>query len=357
MTLLISTCGTSLLSNLAYEDERKWLTSIANETDGDDRAYGFIARIEHELALQPREAYRRLSAEFNSIQATRAQLPGQRQHLLIHTDTFLGREAARLVSGMVTSSGEGVQLLTVPGLRTNNLASFRLALPELSRELDASYITPFKQTRIPIAFNLTGGFKALLAYLQAFAMLHGLPSYLLFEGAPEAMEIPALPIRLDDEGLLRNQLERFRRLDVGYTLPAREHLSAPRTLFADLGGDLDLTEWGTLIWSRLRVRALGNGPLESLSTKLRVAPALTNSFNDYEPNRRAQANAALDALACHLDTGKPLLKSVTFKQFTSPLEPAMTHALYAWNDGEAGRIMLTREGESYTAYKLRDHLG
>ena len=357
MTLLISTCGTSLLTNLAYEDERKWLTSIANEIDGDDRVYGFIARIEHELALQPREAYRRLSAEFNGIEATRTHLPGQRQHLLVHTDTFVGREAARLVSGMIAASSEGVQLLTVPDLRTNNLTSFRLALPQLSRELDASYITPFKQARIPVAFNLTGGFKSLLAYLQAFAMLHGLPSYLLFEGAPEAMEIPALPIRLDDEGLLRDQLERFRRLDVGYTLPAREHLSAPRTLFADLGGDLDLTEWGTLIWSRLRVRALGDGPLPSLSPKLRIAPSLASSFRDFESSRRAKANEALDALACHLDTGKPLLKSVTFKQFTSPLEPAMTHELYAWSDGSAGRIMLTRERDTYTAYKLRDHLG
>ncbi|NQW63860.1 MAG: hypothetical protein HQ461_13595 [Deltaproteobacteria bacterium] len=356
MTLLISTCGTSLLSNLAYEDERKWLTSIANETDGDDRAYGFIARIEHELALQPKDAYRRLSAEFNSIQATRAQLPGQRQHLLIHTDTFLGREAARLVSGMVTASGEGVQLLTVSDLRTNNLASFRLALPELSRALDTSYITPFKQARIPVAFNLTGGFKSLLAYLQAFAMLHGLPSYLLFEGATEAMEIPALPIRLDEEGLISDQLERFRRLAVAYPIRAQDHLSAPRTLFADVGGDLELTEWGTLIWSRLRVRALGNGPGAPLSLKLKLAPELRATFEAFDAALQADANSALDALSHHLDTGRPLLKSVTLKQFTSPEEPKMTHELYAWNHGAAGRLMLTRNGDTYTAYKLRTHL-
>jgi putative CRISPR-associated protein (TIGR02619 family) len=356
MTLLISTCGTSILTNLAAGDERSWLTSIANEPDGDDRAYSFIARIEATLARTDADQFPRLSAEFAGVRSLRTQLPGRLDHLLVHTDTFIGREAARLVGSLLSAQGENVQLLTAPGLRTSRLADFRLALPDLTRTLDESYLTPFERARLPVAFNLTGGFKSLLAYLQTFATLHGLPSFLLFEGAAEAMQIPALPVRLDEEGLLRDHLDRFRRLSLGYPLRATDHPQLPPTLFADLDGELLLTEWGELVWSRLRKQALSDGPLPPLSPRLALDPALAATFAGFPPERRAQANESLDALSAHLDTGRPLLKSMTFKQFTSPQEPRMTHELYAWNDGDAGRLMIELRNGTYLVYKLRSHL-
>jgi hypothetical protein len=54
-----------------------------------------------------------------------------------------------------------------------------------------------------VVFNLTGGFKSLNGYLQTVAMISADRCAFLFEGAPELMEIPRLPVRLaeiDEQG-------------------------------------------------------------------------------------------------------------------------------------------------------------
>src|SRR5690606_8723313 len=77
---------------------------------------------------------RKMSAELNGIGAVIERYkPKQLFHVLIHTDTALGKATAGLVQDVL---GKQPLLVSAGGLRTNSLASFRTALAELTRDLD-----------------------------------------------------------------------------------------------------------------------------------------------------------------------------------------------------------------------------
>ena len=76
-----------------------------------------------------------MSAEWNSIDAViNRWKPRQVTHIIIHTDTATGKATAELVK---ESLGDPTTfLMSAGGLRTDNLASFRTALADLTKDLD-----------------------------------------------------------------------------------------------------------------------------------------------------------------------------------------------------------------------------
>ncbi|NJM90821.1 MAG: hypothetical protein HC863_00565 [Myxococcales bacterium] len=108
--LLVSTCGTSLLTNGASADDRAWLTKIANEVEVDAaRLMPIVEERRKSLEAADAPTRRKMSAELNGIGAVLDRYgPKQRFHLLIHTDTALGKATADLVQealGNQTSLG------------------------------------------------------------------------------------------------------------------------------------------------------------------------------------------------------------------------------------------------------------
>ena len=173
--LLVSTCGTSVLTNEADPEERKWLTGIANEAtlsqlDEERLALLVAKRKDRLLTGDPRS--RRLSAELSSIDAILDKWHTHRvQHLLLHTDTAAGQAAAHIVEAVLQKDGSMVELLTAPGLRTNDFPSFREALADVTKQLEER-VPGYRQKGWTTLFNLTGGFKSVNAYLQALGMLY-----------------------------------------------------------------------------------------------------------------------------------------------------------------------------------------
>ena len=82
-----------------------------------------------------------------------------------------------------------MRLQTAAGLRTSSLAGFRAATAELAGALAAEL--PARRARgEEIVFNLTGGFKALHAVVQAMGARFADRVVCLFEGTDELLEIP-----------------------------------------------------------------------------------------------------------------------------------------------------------------------
>lgn len=353
--LLVSTCGTSLLTNGASDDDRLWLTQIANDVGVDStRLTSIVDERRAGLRAADGPTRRRMSAELNGIGAVLDRYkPRQLSHLLVHTDTAPGKATADLVQEAL---GNQTSLVSAGGLRTNDLVSFRAALADLTRQLDA-LVRSYHEQRWFVVFNLTGGFKSLNGYLQTLAMISADRCVFLFEGAPELMEIPRLPVRLSEIGDLREHAALFRRLGVGYIVRADDAKGAPDSLLMEVDGEVTTSVLGDVAWARHRATLFAEKLLSPLSTKVRVADAVQKVFAGLEAAHKVQVNEALDEFSAYVDHGRTLPKSRTFKKLRGDPVPGSTHELYAWSDGAAGRLFGHYDaGGAFVFDRLAGHL-
>jgi len=353
--LLVTTCGTSLLTNSACSEDRDWLTKVANDVEVDPARLTPIIKARREGLKAADEPTRRImSAELNGVGAFMDRYqPKQVFHLLVHTDTTLGKETAELVQEAL---GNQTSLLSASGLRTNNLASFREAIAALTSDLDKQ-VESFRDQGWFVVFNLTGGFKSLNGYLQTLAMISADRCVFLFEGAPELMEIPRLPVRLVELEELRKYDSLFRRLAVGYAVRAIDAKGVPDSLLMELDGEVTTSVLGDVAWARQRTTLFAEKLLQPLSKKVRVANVVQKEFAMLERAQKIQVNEALDEFSAHIDNGRELRKSRKFQKLRSDPVPGSTHELYAWSDGATGRLFgHYDDGGTFVFDQLTGHL-
>lgn len=353
--LLVSTCGTSLLTNAASDADRRWLTQIANDIEVDSpRLTSIVDERRDRLKTADEPTRRKMSAELNGIGAVLDRYkPKQIFHLLVHTDTGPGKATAELAQEAL---GNQTALVSAGGLRTNDLSSFRAALADLTKEIDA-LVQPYRAQGWFVVFNLTGGFKSLNGYLQTLAMISADRCVFLFEGAPELMEIPRLPVRLAELEELREHAMIFRRLAVGYTVSADAANGAPESLLMELDGEVATSVLGDLAWARQRATLFAERLQPPLSGKVRVADNVQKAFVGLEAVQKVQVNEALDEFSAYVDHGRTLLRSRAFKKLQGDPVPGSTHELYAWSDGATGRLFGHYEADGVFVFDcLKGHL-
>jgi putative CRISPR-associated protein (TIGR02619 family) len=352
--LLLTTCGTSLLTNGASKDDSAWLKKVANDVEVDAARITSLVDDRRKRLNTANELTRReMSAELNGIAAVLDRYkPRQLFHLLVHTDTAPGKATADLLQEAL---GNHTLLVSASGLRTNDLASFRTALADLTRQLDA-LVRSYREQGWFVVFNLTGGFKPLSGYLQTLAMISADRCVFLFEGMP-LMEIPQLPVRLSEIDELREHAALFRRLAVGYTVRADEAKGAPDSLLMEVDGEVTTSVLGDVAWARHRAALFAEKLLSPLSTKVRVADAVQKVFAGLEAAQKVQVNEALDEFCAYVDHGRALPKSRTFKKLQGDPVPGSTHELYAWSDGATGRLFGHYDaGGAFVFDRLAGHL-
>lgn len=334
--VLVSTCGTSLLTNGASTEDRAWITKVANDIEVDvARLTSIVDARRKDLKAADEPTRRKMSAELNGIGAVLERYkPSQLLHVLVHTDTALGKATAALVQAVL---GDRTSLVSAGGLRTNDLASFRAALADLTKDLD-EIVQDSRARGWVVVFNLTGGFKSLNGYLQTVGMISADRTVVLFEGAPELMEIPRLPVRLAELEELREHAMIFRRLAVGYAVRVDAIKGAPDSLIMELDGEVTTSVLGEVAWARHRATLFGEKIQPPLSSKVRVADAIQKIFSGLEPRQKVQVNEAFDEFCAYVDRGRPLPKSRTFKKLQGDPVAGSTHELYAWSDGATGRL-------------------
>lgn len=189
-----------------------------------------------------------------------------------------------------------------------------------------------------VVFNLTGGFKSLNGYLQTLAMTLADRYVFIFEGAPELMEIPWLPVRLAELEELREHAMIFRRLAVGYVVKVNAAKGAPDSLLMEVDGEVTTSVLGDVAWTRHRGTLFAEKLQSLLSNKVRVADEVQKVFAGLEAAQKVQVNEALDEFCANVDHGRTLPKSRTFKKLQGDPVPGSTHELYAWSDGATGRL-------------------
>lgn len=362
--VLFSTCGTSVLTNLAPKD-RGWLWGIANKTEPDlsgeekQKLAGIVDQAQSKLADADAAEQRKLSAELNGIHAVLEKWnPRIIKHRLLHTDTYIGRQAMELIRSKLEKEKLGDACpMTAPGLRTDSQLNFRGAISKLTKEL-VPELKGWKEKDYTIIFNLTGGFKSLNAYIQALGSFYADRCVFLFEAkTSELMEIPRLPARLDIGDSIKDHGLVFRKLTHSYPVDATEAQGVPETLVDIIDTQADLSVWGEVAWAEHQGKVYGGDLLPPLSDKLDLSKkSLQKEFAKLPDKRKIETNQALDALSAGLDGHRTVLKSNTFKKLQGKPNPPSTHELYLWSDGDAKRLYGHYEDENFIADSIDKHL-
>lgn len=350
--LIVSTCGTSLLTNGANGDMRRVLITHANakerDIDASDRCRidEWVEERRQDLLNADDDQAARLSAELNGLLAyyrrTAAGCPNDDRdlHYVLVTDTYLGRKAFECIEAWMQQKFEQrLTMLTAGGLNTSDIADFRVALADVVKQLDDLNLPEWRHRNYRVVFNLTGGFKSVNGFMQTMGMLFADECFYLFEGSRELMRVPRLPIRLDATSAFEANLEAVRKMANGEELTRAACGTLPGTLLFEVSDDSNqLSEWGMALWIAARPGIYGEKLMEPLSDRLCFSDAFRGQVEARNgilahSGRLDMLNRRIDDLARCLDSDRTYNPNrLDFKQLQGHPKPGCTHEFDIWSD-------------------------
>jgi putative CRISPR-associated protein (TIGR02619 family) len=356
--LILSTCGTSLLTNIA-DVCRKLVIDHANVRQPEDipeeertELETLIGEMNMKLKEATDEEKANLSAEFNGLlRYYEGRInSGKDTHWLIATDTWLGKVTAKAIQAELERYGHQVEVKPIQDLRTNSLDEFRSAMAELAR-LCAQEVRGFHDRGWRVVFNLTGGFKSVQGFMQALGMLYADESVYVFEHTSELLRLPRLPIQLNAADLVREHQRVLRRLAVGMAVSSEEAQKVPDILLMEVGGQVTFSAWGEVIWAEAGRDLLKERLWGPVDDKLRFGRGFEKSVEKFTGDRLRMINERLAQLAHHLNTPDYNPRSLDFKPLKGKNDP-WTHECDAWSDQDARRLFGHFEGGVYVVDAL-----
>lgn len=343
--VIVSTCGTSILTNDTDNERRRLVNRLANcqeeeLTPEDRQALEQHMQKRRRILEEEKDTnqIKKLSAELNGILTYHGNnlksANGMRdQHILITSDTYLGRRVGEIIESWMRSRGLAVDVWRPSGLATHDRDSFRQAMVELVQKCE-EVLTGYRNSGYHIAFNLTRGFKSAQGFLQTLGMFYADESFYIFETGSQ-LTIPRLPIKLDAEGVIDEHDVAFRRLGLDEDLPSGDCKDIPETLLFQVEEEACLSEWGTLVWQRSKKQFYGKRLLEPI-------PGLHYSENfskkveklNLTADRLATLNERLDELSLVVRNERENLTGLDFKMLKGGPRPPSTHECDIWSDDE-----------------------
>ncbi|MEW6522243.1 MAG: CRISPR-associated protein [Bacillota bacterium] len=311
--VVVSTVGTSLLTHGEHASALGELlrrTANATEADlapGDRRAItDRVRRVAELLADAGSAEASRLSAELNGLHRLLGDLQSCKQaelvHWLVATDTYQGREAARLVKDYLNARGWTVHLLVCERLSTRSRASFTAGIQQLIRWCEEN-LSAYRTAGYRIVFNLVGAFKSLQAYMNTLGMFYADEIVYVFEAEDSPLiRIPRLPVQLTPDACIEKKPLLFAQMANGKVMSLTELADIPEALLEiDETGHAILNEWGLFVWERSKHKVLA-GPLLNLP-RLSYTPAFRRDYDGIrERSERVRLQEALVQISELLET-------------------------------------------------------
>ncbi|MGI0482776.1 hypothetical protein ACN4EE_18570 [Geminocystis sp. CENA526] len=166
-------------------------------------------------------------------------------HFILVSDTYQGGKVGEILADWLMNKKLTAQVIKIADLATNNRDSFRLAMSELINWCNDT-LMGYREGGYEIIFNFTGGFKSVQGFLQSVGIFYADKCVYIFQFSSELLTIPRLPIKLDTEDIIGNNLKVFRKLDNGFTVKKNECNNIPETLLFYLENEEEVTlsEWG-----------------------------------------------------------------------------------------------------------------
>jgi len=295
-----------------------------------------------------------MSAELNGIiKIYGGKIEGKRDfHYLLCTDTWLGENTARLVKNFLERNGLTVEIRREKELQTKEFDGFQTALSNLAAWC-AETVKGYREANYHIIFNLTGGFKSVQGFLQTLALFYADEAVYIFEQSENLLRIPRLPIKIDAEDFVRNNLKTIRRLSLELSLKDDDLKKLPETFVLRVGDMSSLSAFGEIVWKETRNKIYREEIFDSPSDKLKFGDNFLKSVEklNLPSNRFFEINRKIDDLARELETGQKL-SSLDFEELHgNPCSPS-THEADAWHDQDAKRFFGHFDGGVFVLDKL-----
>ncbi len=311
--LVLTTVGISLFLNSLSSEEREEggvqrLNRHANATELPSDLEAFltelVTRAEQTLTEGTVASRCLLSAELNGLYGLyEDQLQRGRNdvHVLVATDTVLGCRAAQTLEAFLRGQGiVNVQMWVPEQLSSGDNRRFSHGVQKLLRLCEET-IPGYRADGYRIVFNLTGAFKSLQSYLNIAGMFYADEIVYIFEGSKQLLRIPRLPIQID-VATLQTYCTSLALLDAGAILPHGEVAGLPEGLLdLDQHGDATLSEWGRLIWNRVRHELLQKELLPF--PNLMYEESFRRDFDRASPKERVDLQETLAKVSALLEEG------------------------------------------------------
>jgi putative CRISPR-associated protein (TIGR02619 family) len=353
--LILSPCGTSLLTNGSTEDERRLLSRHSNTKSldemGADRAAveKRVAAVRARVCAANAEDARLASAELNGILMLRDEQPEAPRdyHILLCTDTWLGEQTGSIVKEWLRANGfQSVEVRRQTDLQTKNLQLFQSALSDLVHTL-GSEIEGYRQQGYRVLFNLTGGFKSVQGFLQTLGNLYADETLYVFEapGSP-LLRIPRLPVKMVAPDAVRQHLRVFRRLAHGLAVAETDLADVPETFLLRIDSEVTLSPWGAVVWEEVRKEFYGEKVWPCPTDRAAFAAGFLKSTEGQPSDRLVNLNDKVDKLSVFLEGDqKHPLQSLDLKPLRNNPNPPSTHEFDAWADRDAKRVFCHYEAD------------
>lgn len=268
--LIVSTVGISLFLNVLNvldPSENSWRQQL-NQAANERQLSGDLAHMADKLAARATDrlrqsdvaSRRRISAELNGLygiyegdlSAGKADM-----HYLIATDTALGRKAADVICAFLQENGLSVDVYVPDDLSTATPAAFSKGMKQLIHWCENA-IPGYRDAGYQIVFNLTAAFKSLQGYLNIMGMFYADKMVYIFETGLQLLSVPRLPLKVDIDVLREHRLE-LAMMAQGHIFSQEQVSSIPAGLLdVDEKGHASLSDWGLLVWNRVRRELLGD---------------------------------------------------------------------------------------------------
>jgi len=297
---VLSTVGISVLLNVLDSSEEAWrrqLNQATNERQlADELAHqvdGLVAGAKALLCKGDVQRNRRLSAELNGLYGIyQGNLSAGKSdmHYLIATDTALGRKAADVICAFLRENGLTVDVYVPEGLSTADPSTFSKGMKKLIRWCEDT-IPGYRDAGYRVVFNLTAAFKSLQGYLNIMGMFYADEMVYIFETGAQLLSIPRLPLQVDIDTLRESRME-LAMMAQGHIFPFEQVASIPDGLLElDDQGSATLSDWGELIWNRVRHELLGEDLLPF--PRLQYTDTFRKDFKNADRKDRAELQEVL----------------------------------------------------------------
>lgn len=355
---IVSTCGTSLLTNSVPEQVgqlNRLTNKKENELQPEEREIidNSVENVRKQLEqINDIQQLREKSAELNTILGlyhNQIDKGKNDYHLLLHTDTYEGKQAAQLLEQWLKSHKiVNVQCYQCEDLTTVDTKSFQHGLTKLAKYLTETLQELRKQYHI--IFQLSAGFKALHGFMQTVGMFFADEIVYIFEKSDELIRIPRIPVKLDDvvTKIVTENLNIFRLL----ACQGISQEKIPDTLKTDLGlfieqvdNMVSLTAWGALCWNLVKKaiyeQKLWDTPYKHINYGAKFADAACRECTS--PLRWRTLNERIDDLAQFLETNQKINR-LDFKQIKGQQANSLfTHECDAWSESPGHRIFMHKD--------------
>lgn len=276
-------------------------------------------------------------------------------HLLLPSDTYIGREACRIVQSFLDKYCDDVRIMDIRDLQTKDSDYFQYALSELTAEIMRIKQSMYQGQKL--IFNLTGGFKAILGFLQSLGMFYADETIYVFEFSESLLNIPPLPVKLVPEEHIIEHARTFRRLAMGLVVTDDECDVIPSSLVLSLFDEPTLSAYGRIVWDNFRRDLYSKALLDSPSDKIVFTDTFIDSVNkDRNDKAFYEINRRLDDLANYLETNREqMLRSLDLKKLRLA-QGESTHEFDAWADQGARRVFCHYDDGVLILDELREKL-